>query len=192
LIVDPSTVKITDFGLSKVMNGSLMKTVCGTLLYLAPEVLIRSPAGISEAQRLNFTLTSQKNPDGMSDHSPPIQDAYNNAVDAWSLGVILFVMLSLTMPFREQTLMEDVFGSRIDFSSAIWNKRSELSKDLIRKMLTVDPSKRYTLEQTLNHPWMTQAPSVPNYKLNIRAPVKDVVLKAEMMLEQQQAQKSRQ
>ena len=57
-------VKITDFGLSKfVGEASLMKTLCGTPSYLAPEVL--ESAGLG---------------------------GYSKAVDCWSLGVILYIM----------------------------------------------------------------------------------------------------
>lgn len=57
-------IKVTDFGLSKfVGENSLMKTLCGTPSYLAPEILLS--AGTS---------------------------GYSKAVDLWSLGVILFIM----------------------------------------------------------------------------------------------------
>ena len=57
-------IKVTDFGLSKfVGEASLMKTLCGTPMYLAPEVL----------------------------HSAGLR-GYSKAVDCWSLGVILFIM----------------------------------------------------------------------------------------------------
>jgi serine/threonine-protein kinase Chk2 len=61
--------KISDFGLSKIMeNISAMETTCGTIAYVAPEVL-------NHLKR------------------------YNKQVDVWSLGVILFYMLSKTLPF---------------------------------------------------------------------------------------------
>lgn len=63
-----SIVKISDFGLSKTINQADMKTVCGTQLYVAPEVL--------------------KN-----------KGAYTNKVDIWSLGCLLYAMLSGTVPF---------------------------------------------------------------------------------------------
>ena len=57
-------IKVTDFGLSKfVGEASLMKTLCGTPSYLAPEVL--ESAGLG---------------------------GYSKAVDCWSLGVILYIM----------------------------------------------------------------------------------------------------
>lgn len=194
LIVDPSTVKLTDFGLSKLTgNGAVLRTVCGTLLYLAPEVLIRSPLGANEARRLNFTLfedkkkahilAQQKESNGESTLAQAqalaqAADAYNEAVDAWSLGVILFVLLSATMPFREECLVTDVFSANIDYSSPAWKTRSAACRDLIGRLLTVDPAKRCSLEEALQHPWMLQA-SPPDYKLSLNAPVKSTILAAE-------------
>ncbi len=193
LITDPHTVKITDFGLSKLVDtGTAMLTVCGTLLYLAPEVLIRSPAGSSEAKRLNFVLdtdettASTASPASTATASPPSSQepkAYSKAVDAWSLGVILFVMLSSTMPFNEANLMENVFNSKIDFSSPIWNSRSQQCKNLILRLLTTNPLKRCSLDEALQHPWMKQKPSVPNYRLTLSAPLKPVIKQAEAALD---------
>lgn len=69
-------IKITDFGLSKFVDGAaLMKTFCGTPNYLAPEVL-------------------QTKGDGQ----------YTNKVDNWSLGVILYIMLVGFPPFSDDNL----------------------------------------------------------------------------------------
>lgn len=66
-----TVVKITDFGLSKILHEyTVMKTICGTPQYVAPEIL-----------------------DGS-------YSEYSDQVDVWSLGVILFYMLSKQLPFR--------------------------------------------------------------------------------------------
>ena len=64
-------VKISDFGLSKFFENS-MQTMCGTPNYLAPEVLDSRVAG----------------------------NSYTNKIDNWSLGVILFILLSGEAPFN--------------------------------------------------------------------------------------------
>ena len=43
---------------------------------------------------------------------------------------------------------------KVEFQSPYWDEMSELAKDLIRKILVVDPSKRFTAEQILTHPWV--------------------------------------
>lgn len=71
---DDSPVKIADFGLSKFFSGeTVLSTMCGSPQYVAPEVL-----GVG---------------DGLKEYSP--------AVDMWSVGVILFILLSGYSPFGE-------------------------------------------------------------------------------------------
>lgn len=66
-----ATVKIADFGLSKVFSSNAtLSTVCGSPLYMAPELL----------------MLDQKS-------------AYSPAVDVWSIGVILFILLAGYSPF---------------------------------------------------------------------------------------------
>jgi len=129
-------IKLTDFGLSRIVGeGSFMKTVCGTPQYLAPEVLQLAPV---VAQR----------------KGPPSQAGYGKAVDLWSLGVILYVMLAAAQPFDENTMVESILAGRFQFPEDRWTGKSAAVKDLIRGLLTVDPEQRYTAEQVRNHEWM--------------------------------------
>ncbi|XP_053325621.1 serine/threonine-protein kinase Chk2 [Spea bombifrons] len=123
-------IKITDFGQSKILGEtSLMRTLCGTPTYLAPEVLITAGTG-----------------------------GYSSAVDCWSLGVILFVCLSGYPPFSEQNgkmpLKEQIAGGNYTFIAAAWENVSEPALDLVKKLLVVDPEKRLTTKQALEHPWL--------------------------------------
>ncbi|KAM4707721.1 serine/threonine-protein kinase Chk2 [Discoglossus pictus] len=123
-------IKITDFGQSKILGeASLMRTLCGTPTYLAPEVL--SSAGTA---------------------------GYSSAVDCWSLGVILFVCLSGYPPFSEQAskipLKDQIGGGQYTFIAAAWEHVSQPALDLVKKMLVVDPNKRLTTKQALQHPWL--------------------------------------
>jgi serine/threonine-protein kinase Chk2 len=62
---EETLLKVTDFGLSRfVGENSLMKTLCGTPSYLAPEIF----------------------------ESVETAGGYDKAIDLWSLGVILFIM----------------------------------------------------------------------------------------------------
>nr|XP_045743364.1 serine/threonine-protein kinase Chk2 [Mirounga angustirostris] len=123
-------IKITDFGQSKILGEtSLMRTLCGTPTYLAPEVL-------------NSFGTA----------------GYNRAVDCWSLGVILFICLSGYPPFSEHktqvSLKDQITSGKFNFISEVWAEVSEKALDLVKKLLIVDPKVRFTTEEALRHPWL--------------------------------------
>ncbi|XP_073485441.1 serine/threonine-protein kinase Chk2 [Aquarana catesbeiana] len=123
-------IKITDFGQSKILGETLlMKTLCGTPTYLAPEVL--NTAGTA---------------------------GYSSAVDFWSLGVILFVCLSGYPPFSENhnkmPLKDQITGGHYTFISDAWKNVSQTALDLVKKLLVVDPEKRLTTREALEHPWL--------------------------------------
>ncbi|XP_010602010.1 serine/threonine-protein kinase Chk2 isoform X1 [Fukomys damarensis] len=123
-------IKITDFGQSKILGEtSLMRTLCGTPTYLAPEVL------------LSIGTTG-----------------YNRAVDCWSLGVILFICLSGYPPFSEHktpvSLKDQITSGKYTFIPEVWADVSEKALDLVKKLLVVDPKARFTTQEALGHPWL--------------------------------------
>jgi serine/threonine protein kinase len=75
----------------------------------------------------------------------------------WSIGVILFVLLSGTLPFNESndtaTLGLIVKGS-FAFAAPQWLNISSSVKDMICQLLTLNPSRRPTVDQALQHDWM--------------------------------------
>eukprot|EP00755_Sulcionema_specki_P035051 Sspe_Gene.104156::Locus_80073_Transcript_6_6_Confidence_0.364_Length_1515::g.104156::m.104156/K08794/CAMK1; calcium/calmodulin-dependent protein kinase I len=84
-------------------------------------------------------------------------DLYGKGVDIWSSGVILFLLLSGTMPFRGPTgakLTEAIQGAKYSFSAKAWDGVSNEAKDLIAKCLTVDPEERLSAADALLHPWL--------------------------------------
>ncbi|ORX85673.1 kinase-like protein [Anaeromyces robustus] len=117
------TAKISDFGLAKNDNFGL-QTVCGTPQYLAPEIM-------NETNSINY---------------------YDSKVDCWSLGVVLFQMISNLLPHKNGN------KSIIDFSNNIWTEVSFNVIQLIENLLIVDKDKRYSVDQSLNHEWFSMEP----------------------------------
>lgn len=143
LLVDKElTVKLADFGLAKIIGEeSFTATLCGTPSYVAPEILEGS--------------THRR---------------YTRAVDVWSLGVVLYICLCGFPPFSDElyspsnpyNLSQQIKMGRFDYPSPYWDPVTDLALDLIDRMLTVDPDKRITVDECLEHPWTTQQGLDPN------------------------------
>lgn len=136
-------IKLADFGLSKqfVPNNSSnesLKTPCGTAGYTAPEVIACNKPGA----------------DGMLMEG--IQ-SYSKSVDIWSLGCFLYTVLCGFPPFYDDDpdkLIYKITGGDYVFLKPWWDEISDDAKDLVSKMLIIDPKKRITIEQLWKHPWL--------------------------------------
>lgn len=120
-------IKIADFGLSKVIWDSQTMTPCGTVGYTAPEIVK--------------------------------DERYSKSVDMWALGCVLYTLLCGFPPFYDesiQVLTEKVARGQYTFLSPWWDGISKSAQDLVSHLLTVDPTKRYTIRQFLDHPWIKQ------------------------------------
>lgn len=128
LLVDENgTLKITDFGVSSMKGGlsgsDLLYTACGTPYYCAPEIINGAEEGYSGVK-----------------------------IDAWSCGIILFLLLTGTLPFQNEdmTLLYELINRcKVDYPS--WMPAE--AKDLISHLLEKDPERRYSLEQVKAHSW---------------------------------------
>lgn len=118
-------IKIADFGLSKVVWDNQTMTPCGTVGYTAPEIVK--------------------------------DERYSKSVDMWALGCVLYTLLCGFPPFYDesiQVLTEKVARGQYTFLSPWWDDISKQAQDLVSHLLTVDPVKRYTIDEFLQHPWI--------------------------------------
>ena len=72
----------------------------------------------------------------------------------WSLGVLLYVVLAGELPFDNNYLSQQILSADVQFRSSVWKTISNEAKDLIKKLIVKDPSKRLTIHQALQHPWI--------------------------------------
>jgi len=135
-------IKLSDLGLSKLLHfGTALRTFCGTEQYMAPEVL---PCGSGAGE---YTLKA----------------------DCWSLGVILYIILSGAMPFvkgREDgmSLHDQISNGSFIFYGHLFHKISQEALDLIKRLLTPNPEERLSIEDTLNHPWLQDPTTIQKAK----------------------------
>ncbi|KAF7848819.1 hypothetical protein BT93_L1536 [Corymbia citriodora subsp. variegata] len=123
-------LRLADFGSAEVIGGgepvAALRGVVGTPYYVAPEVV----AGRE----------------------------YGEKVDVWSAGVVLYVMLAGFPPFRGESAVE-IFGAvlraNLRFPPRFFRSVSSTAKDLLKKMLCRDASRRPSADQVLSHQWVT-------------------------------------
>jgi len=131
LMDDNFNVKLSDFGFAtEISHDEELLELCGTPGYLAPEALKVS----------------------MYDDAP----GYGRPVDMWASGVIMYTLLSGCPPFwhrRQLNLLRMIMEGRYSFASPEWEDISDNAKDLISKLLVVDPQDRLTAEAALKHPF---------------------------------------
>ncbi len=121
-------LKIADFGFAAVCHeNTLLKEQCGTPAYIAPEILRHRP--------------------------------YDQAVDIWSIGVISFILLGGYPPFSNKSrprLFNAIIHGQYAFHPSCWSTISAEAKDLVKKMLQVDPIKRIKALEALEHPYISR------------------------------------
>jgi len=84
-------------------------------------------------------------------------ESYDNGVDMWSVGVIIYILLCGYPPFyadNAPALFKKIMDVKYDFDDPSWEDVSEDAKNLIRHLLVKDASQRYTAQQCLEDPWV--------------------------------------
>ena len=126
-------IKLGDFGLAARLEFDNEKrhTVCGTPNYLAPEVLNN-------------------------------RTGHSYEVDVWSLGVVLYALIVGKPPFETpevKATYEKIRKGSYKFPETV--KLSEKVKNLIKKIFQLDPSKRPTLDQIMEDPFLNSGEGIP-------------------------------
>ncbi len=128
------SLKLADFGFAATMRtaDALMYTNCGTPTYMAPEMFTR-------------------------------KGYFGPKCDVWAMGVILFIMLAGFPPFHQPSSSDWWFQRLVQGKhSLFWQAHSrnayfsDSAKDLLNKILCVDPAQRISLEGIKNHEWFNQ------------------------------------
>ena len=116
-------IKVIDFGTCELFQSKMLNEQIGTSFYIAPEVL---------------------------------KNSYNEKCDLWSCGVILYILLSGSPPFYgidEDEIFRKILFCHYSFNHSIWDEISYEAKDLITKLLELDPQKRLSAKEALEHNW---------------------------------------
>ncbi|KAL5114730.1 Protein kinase protein rad53 [Pleosporales sp. CAS-2024a] len=151
--LEPFTIKLSDFGLSKVVqhDETFLKTFCGTLLYCAPEVF--PDYGNSKGTKRRRGAKQYH--------------AYSSSVDIWSFGGVLYYALCGEPPFKgiaDQTgeaMYNNIMSTPLDTTPLERRGVSAACIDLLTRMLQTDPALRPTDRECLSHPWLRNGAPVP-------------------------------
>merc|ERR1719450_816891 len=149
-------LKITDFGLSKQYSSiDVLETFVGAPVYMAPEIISMS-GGFGDAP------------------------AYTEKSDCWSLGVVLYILLSGCQPFKDtnnlglQAML--MSGNYVPMRGGRWGSVSDDAKNLVASLLSVDPLKRLEAAKILIHPWFKNDESIVSQAKQVMGLVQESML----------------
>ncbi len=86
-----------------------------------------------------------------------LKGSYTQECDNWSMGVVMFIMLSGRPPYggkNNHDILNNVLNGTYNFDHPAWKQISDGPKDLISKLLVREVDKRLTSEGAYNHPWI--------------------------------------
>lgn len=144
MLLSDGDLKLADFGLAALfsLNGQrkTCQTICGSPPYMAPEVVPR---------------------EGFAGGNTKTAPYEGDAVDIWSCGIVLFVLLVGNTPWDEPTAASYEFDDYVrngpqPETDELWAAVPIQALSLLKGMLKVNPRERFTLEDVRRHPWFTQ------------------------------------
>ncbi|KAL2808564.1 kinase-like domain-containing protein [Aspergillus granulosus] len=158
---EPLKVKLSDFGLSKVVQEeTFLKTFCGTLLYCAPEVYpeyeMYRRGDVRKRRRLG--------------DPPPKTSPYDQSVDMYSLGAVLYHILAGVPPYtgrgddRGTQMLRTIMTTEPNYNILRSAGVSEAGVDFVSKLLNRDPLLRPKERECLEHPWIIDVPDLDEYE----------------------------
>jgi serine/threonine-protein kinase ULK/ATG1 len=164
ILISNNIIKLADFGFASDKTIDMHNTVCGSPLYMAPEIM---KIFISGNNSINDNNTNNKY-------------SYDSKCDLWSLGLIIYECVYKDHPFKDSLnildLNKNIFCNKIIFHEMNKNnvKIDYLLIDLLSKMLIIDTNKRITWDEYFNHDWFK---SNININVNITAPIQIPTIK---------------
>eukprot|EP01095_Lingulamoeba_sp_RSL-Kostka_P008127 TRINITY_DN266_c0_g1_i2.p1 TRINITY_DN266_c0_g1~~TRINITY_DN266_c0_g1_i2.p1 ORF type:complete len:206 (-),score=96.01 TRINITY_DN266_c0_g1_i2:64-681(-) len=87
------------------------------------------------------------------------EDGYSYEVDMWAVGVILYILLCGFPPFFgdcDDDIYDRIEIGQYTYPEEYWGNISDQAKDLINHLLDLNKDTRYTAEEALEHPWITE------------------------------------
>jgi calcium/calmodulin-dependent protein kinase I len=124
-----SFIKLADFGFAaRVHESRSLTKQCGTPFFVSPEILMRK--------------------------------GYDQQADMWSVGCIVYLLLSGNLPFMgrsQKELFRKIVAGKYDFEHDNWLQVSDQAKDLVQKMLVLDPEERITAGEAIRHGWLKES-----------------------------------
>uniref|UniRef100_A0A665W5Q0 non-specific serine/threonine protein kinase n=1 Tax=Echeneis naucrates TaxID=173247 RepID=A0A665W5Q0_ECHNA len=138
---NPESIRICDFGFAKQLraNNGLLMTPCYTANFVAPEVLKRQ--GYDEGCDIWIK------------HSPETDFCF------------AFTPFANGPEDTPNEILNRIGNGHFSLTGGNWDTVSDAAKDLVSKMLHVDPHQRLTARQVLKHPWIVQRDKLPNSQL---------------------------